>query len=150
MRQEGFTLVELLITLAILAILAAIGIPQYLGIMERARLGADRVTIATVQSAVDAFWAEAAENALDQGTEMLLNRPSELQATSLITRETITLVDFLGSDSFPDLQSKAFAGDSTSWVINSEGKLFVRNGDRDFPHDFKTESESGSVTNGKQ
>ena len=52
-RQSGFTLIELLAVVAILGILAGIGIPRIFGAIENARLGADRANIAMLQSAVD-------------------------------------------------------------------------------------------------
>jgi len=55
-RQSGFTLIELLAVVAILGILAGIGIPRIFGAMEGARLGVDRANIMNLQSAVEQ-WA---------------------------------------------------------------------------------------------
>jgi len=52
-RQSGFTLIELLAVVAILGILAGIGIPRIFGALENARVGADRANVAMLQSAVE-------------------------------------------------------------------------------------------------
>lgn len=50
--QKGFTLAELLIVVAIIAILVAIAIPVFSSQLERARLAVDHANIRTVQSMV--------------------------------------------------------------------------------------------------
>jgi prepilin-type N-terminal cleavage/methylation domain-containing protein len=58
MNKKGFTLVELMIVLAILGLLAGIGVPQYMKTLENSREATDKANIGRLQSAVDAFNAE--------------------------------------------------------------------------------------------
>lgn len=51
-KNRGFTLVELIVVIAILAILVAIAVPQMLGFQERAREQADKQMGAQVRNAI--------------------------------------------------------------------------------------------------
>ena len=55
--QAGFTLLELMIVVAILATLASIGVPQYLSALQTARIGKAKHELRTISNAVDAFTA---------------------------------------------------------------------------------------------
>lgn len=55
MKGRGFTLVELIIAVAILAVIAAIAIPAYEGYIRESRLGAMRMNLDTLRIAVEAF-----------------------------------------------------------------------------------------------
>ena len=54
-HSKGFTLVELMIAVAILAVIAAIAIPAYEGYIRESRLGAMRMNLDTLRIAVEAF-----------------------------------------------------------------------------------------------
>ncbi|MCK5941819.1 MAG: prepilin-type N-terminal cleavage/methylation domain-containing protein [Planctomycetes bacterium] len=56
-RQGGFTLLELMIVVSILAIVASIGIPQYVSALRTARIGKAKHELKTISNAIDAFTA---------------------------------------------------------------------------------------------
>lgn len=58
MRWRGFTLVELLVVLAIIATLLSIVAPRYSGSVDRAKEAALKENLATVRDALDKFQAD--------------------------------------------------------------------------------------------
>ncbi len=58
-KNQGFTIVELLIVVVVIAILAAITIVSYNGITSRANQSASKSAAATLQKKVELYFAEA-------------------------------------------------------------------------------------------
>ncbi len=73
-RQSGFTIVELLIVVVVIAILAAITIVSYNGITTRANASAAKSTAATFQKKAELFYSSSDRYPVDM-TE--LSNPSE-------------------------------------------------------------------------
>jgi general secretion pathway protein G len=58
MRRRGFTLIELMVVLAIIATLLTIVTPRYFGHLDRAREAALRETLSVVRDSIDKFHAD--------------------------------------------------------------------------------------------
>lgn len=58
MKQQGFTLVELMIVVIIVGILAAVAIPMYTGATEKAKATECVATLGTIRSAMRNYYAE--------------------------------------------------------------------------------------------
>ena len=58
-QQEGFTLIEILIAVAIIGVLASIALPAYKDYVEKAKVAKAVSDIATIAVKVEAYWQDA-------------------------------------------------------------------------------------------
>ena len=58
-KREGFTLIELMIVVAIIGILAAIAIPNFIKFQLRSKAGESKVNLAAIRTAEESYFAEA-------------------------------------------------------------------------------------------
>ena len=59
MKKKGFTLIEIMIVVAIIALLAAIGIPNFVKYRNRARVGACTANLIQIAKAYEAYMLES-------------------------------------------------------------------------------------------
>ncbi|MDP2867079.1 MAG: prepilin-type N-terminal cleavage/methylation domain-containing protein [Elusimicrobiota bacterium] len=57
--RGGFTLIELMIVVAIIGILAAIAVPKFADLISKSREGATKANLASVRSAIKIYYADA-------------------------------------------------------------------------------------------
>lgn len=57
-NQKGFTLVELMVVIAVIGVLAAIAVPKFMGSTEAARIAKVQADLRTIGSAISVFEAQ--------------------------------------------------------------------------------------------
>ncbi|HTD05251.1 type IV pilin protein [Undibacterium sp.] len=68
MRSKGFTMIELLVTLAIMAMILTLAVPRYFGSIDRAKEDVLREDLYVLRDAIDKYYADKNHypNALDE------------------------------------------------------------------------------------
>ena len=104
-KDRGFTLLELLIVLAILAVIAAILIPNFFATTDRARLRSDIQSARVIQNAIELYRAERGSAPDGVNIEQVL--------------ETLTTAGFLRAR-YTDIQTEGAV-----WAVDSEHGVVV-------------------------
>lgn len=89
-NKSGFTLIELMIVVAIIGILAAIAMPLYAGVQKKARIAKAQADIRTIASTLTAYSAHCG-GLPDAGTAATCVTATTLAATALPTGHALTL-----------------------------------------------------------
>ena len=105
-RDKGFTLIEILIALALLAIISAVVIPNVVGYMGRGEEQAYKADIKIIQGAVDAYYADPLKRVLTGVNKGKKQYP--LQSATEAER----------------ISGGTPTGDATAWAAN-QSKYFI-------------------------
>jgi len=133
-KKGGFTLLELLIALAILAVIAAILIPNFFATTDRARLRSDIQSARVIQNAIELYQAEG--NTLPEGANLaavlvvledsgfLRARDTDIQTVGAIWERHATLGVVVNIQGSVDNVHSAYASLSANereFVVNGRG-----------------------------
>ncbi len=132
--NKGFSLVELIIVIAIMAVLIGVLAPQYLKYVEKSRQSADLDTIDQMISAVEIYSADPANSIVEGSIEYTAADTVTADPTVLAAFKEAGLPDTVGS--LPSMKSKAYS----KWKITfSASGITVTdgNGDDDATTDLK-------------
>jgi prepilin-type N-terminal cleavage/methylation domain-containing protein len=126
-RSLGFTLVELLIVGAVLAILAAIAIPTYRGYVRRSKSATASKCLSKLYAGQERYRADRGTYATDIAalTSYQVETNCEIQGSATSERYTMNILTGATSTKFTGEARGMLSGSDTTdiWTINQDGKL---------------------------
>ena len=119
--QKGFTLIEILIVLALMAVLAAIVIPNVQGFLGRGKDDSYKVDKKTLQAALDGYYTKNSAYPSTGTNKSGLPTPSN---NSYINTDTLITDKYLNdTPSSANTFNKSTATGTYGWYVDSSGRV---------------------------
>lgn len=109
-NKKGFTLIELIVVIAILGILAMIAIPRFAGMSDRAQLQANISTATTILNAAEVAYVEGLAGITDPPTTDELVTANYLRAGAYTGYRINRIADGIYTVDYPNVAGEAYIG----------------------------------------
>ena len=118
-ENKGFSLVELIVVVAIMAVLVGILAPAYLSYVEKTRIGADEDAAEEIRRAVETAAAEVqVYDTINNGTYTFSNGQAIANGSNCSTELKNSLKDVFGDKTF-ETKSKKYHGKNCVVTVTS-------------------------------
>ncbi|MTI48217.1 MAG: type II secretion system protein [Firmicutes bacterium] len=107
-NKKGFTLIELIVVLAVLGIIAAIAVPRFAGVQDKAKANADDASLEIIEKAAE-LYVIAENETLPTGDEKI-----DIDSSDLVEEGYL--------DEVPDSQSDEPGSNEVSIKVDANGK----------------------------
>ncbi len=125
-NQKGFTLIELVVVIAILGVLTCIAVPNVTGAMAKAREGADRATALTIANAAKQYIIEnnvsPGEGAVDENHKLVKDQYLESVPKPQNNASATFFLDVSGDLDKPVIKVGYGSGGDTLYPYDDEKK----------------------------
>lgn len=131
MNNKGFSLIELIIVIAIMAVLVAVLAPQYMKFVERGRAASDRDNVKAIESALQVWAVDTEATSTFTGTTTVtLTRPTTVAGGVAPVTQTGVVKDALEaaglSATVPSLTNRqTFSKVTITVTVNSNGTIEI-------------------------
>ena len=92
--SAGFTLVELIVVIAVLGILAGIAIPRITGVRDKAEISAVKSDLRNIQSGLEMYFAETGNTTLSAVSDVEDYIGANINVSKYITDVTTVTTDY--------------------------------------------------------